>query len=440
MLTTILSFLFVLSLLVVVHEFGHFIVAKIAGIGVERFSVGMPPKLFGVRFGETDYCISAIPFGGYVTLTGQADFDKVDETDYGDKDYRKKPTLVKIAVLVAGSFMNLITAVVIFSLIFWMTGVPESSKRIGYVEENSFAAEVGFKTGDEIIAVDGSPVDRWQEVILPLYMNDGVTLTVKNVNGEHTVHVPRRLDQDEEFGIYQYFEAQVGTIVPDSPAEKAGFKQKDIILEIDGEAVIGWEHMRKVIEVNPDTEKIFTVDRAGEKIQFPVKIGHAERSEPDGSQTIIGRVGYTPLIPIIEVGFFSAVKMAVDNTIYLIVHTLDFFIKLVTGRMSAKLVGGPVMIAKMAGENAKSGFTALMGFTAFISINLGVLNLLPFPVLDGGHVLILFIESIVRRKLSTKLRMAFQQAGTLVLFLFMIYITINDVLRIDSIARLFGKN
>ena len=440
MLITIISFIFVLSLLVIVHEFGHYTVAKLAGIGVERFSVGMPPKLFGVRFGETDYCLSAIPFGGYVKLTGQSDFDEVEENDYGDKDYRKKSTPVKIAVLVAGSLMNLVTAVVIFSLIFWITGIPESSKRIGFVEENSLASEVGLKSGDEILAVNGSDIDRWQEIILPLYTEDGVTLTAKDENGERTVHVPHRLTEKDEFGIYQDYKAQVGTVVHGSPAEKAGFQPKDIILAIDNESIICWDHMRKVIEASPDIKKIFTVDREGEKIQFPVAIGHVSQSKPDGSLITVGRVGYTPDIPILDVGFFASIKMAVDNTVYLIVHTLDFFIKLITGRMSVKLVGGPVMIAQMAGENAKSGFSSLMGFTAFISINLGVLNLLPFPVLDGGHVVILLIESVVRRKLSTKARMAFQQAGTLLLLLLMIYITINDVLRFETIARLFGRN
>lgn len=440
MFTTIVSFLFVLSLLVVVHEFGHYIIAKLAGIGVERFSVGMPPKLFGIQIGETDYCISAIPFGGYVKLTGQSDFDEVNDENYGDKDYRNKSTPVKIAVLVAGSLMNLLTAVVIFSVIFWSSGVPEETTRIGLVEEGTLASEVGLRIGDEIIAVNGSEINRWQEALLPLYTNDGVTFTVKNENGERTVDVPRKLGETEEFGIYQHYDAQVGTIISDSPAERAGFQPQDKILAIDSESIIGWEHMRKIIEANPDVEKEFSIERKGETIKFPVKIGHVTRDMPDGSKITVGRVGYTPHISILKVGFISSIKMAVDNTVYLIVNTVDFFFKLITGRMSAKLVGGPVMIARMAGENAKSGFASLMGFTAFISINLGVLNLIPFPVLDGGHIAFLLIESVFRRKLSHKVRMAFQQAGTLVLFLLMIYITLNDVMRIDTIARLFGRN
>jgi regulator of sigma E protease len=134
----------------------------------------------------------------------------------------------------------------------------------------------------------------------------------------------------------------------------------------------------------------------------------------------------------------ESVVLSFDYTVFLATNMLDFFGKLITGRMSSKLLGGPVMIAQLAGESAKSGFTDLMGFTAFISINLGVLNLLPFPVLDGGHIFILFIESVIRRKVSPRLKMALQQAGSLVLLLLMLYITFNDVMRFETIANLFG--
>ncbi|MCE5250755.1 RIP metalloprotease RseP [bacterium] len=439
MLLTLISFLFVLSFLVVIHEFGHFAVAKLSGIGVERFSVGMPPRVLGVQIGETDYCISAIPFGGYVKLTGQSDFDEVESEDYGDRDYRKKSVPVRMAVLVAGSIMNLLAALVIFFFVYWMTGVPQSTNRVGLVEDGTLAAQLGFKRGDEIVAVQGKKTDNFDSLIA-LYTDDNVTLTVRDENGDRQILVPRKLKENEDFGISAYYDARIGSILPDSPAQKAGIRPDDVIVAIDNEPVYGWEHMRKIIEANPDAEKTFTIRRNGETIQLPVKIGHSGEGRHHHSKVPVGRVGYTPYIPNRDVGLVESGRMAVDNTVFLITHTVDFFIKLITGRMSAKLLGGPVMIAQLAGRSAQSGFVSLLGFTAFISVNLGVLNLLPFPVLDGGHVTILFIETVVRRKLSTRARMAFQQFGSLVLLIFMLYVTFNDIMRVDTIARLFGGN
>ena len=438
--TTILSFLFVLSILVVVHEFGHYAIAKLFGIGVERFSVGMPPRLFGIQIGETDYCISSIPFGGYVKLTGQSDFADVEDEDYGDKDYRKKPALVKIAVLAAGSIMNLITAVVIFFIVYWMTGVAEITTQVGLVKPDTLAQEIGLRRGDEVIAFNGKEISQFDEMFLALYTEDGITMTVSGESGTRELTVPRRLGEKEDFGMLPYYEAIIKSVVSGSPAEKAGIVAGDIISSIGGEKVDGWEHMRSIVEVNPDTRKMFGVTRNGKEVQLAVEIGHIDQINEDGTMISLGRVGYHLEVPSRDTGAAESFVMAGKNTWFFAVHTLDFFIKLVTGRMSMKLVGGPVMIAQMAGESAQGGFMALLGFTAFISINLGVLNLLPFPVLDGGHIAILLLESIFRRKLSEKAQMAFQQAGSLVLLLFMLYITFNDVMRFEFIGRLFGGN
>ena len=438
--TTILAFIFVLSVLVIVHEFGHFSIAKIFGIGVERFSVGMPPRLFGVRIGETDYCISAIPFGGYVKMTGQSDFSDVEEVDFGDKDYRKKPAPVKMAVLAAGSIMNLITAVVIFFMVYWITGVTETTNRIGFVKPDTVASQLGLRMGDEIIALNGKEVKELDEVFLALYTDNGAELTIRNESGEHTVRIPRRLDEKEDFGILLYYEAKVKSLISGGSAEQAGFKPGDIIVAIDGEPVFGWEHMRSIVEASPETDKSFTVERDGDKIQLQVHIGHAVLDNPDGTRRTIGRMGYHLDVPSRQVGMVESVSIAFKNTVFLSVHTFDFFVKLVTGRMSMKLIGGPVMIAQLAGESAHGGFMALLGFTAFISVNLGVLNLLPFPVFDGGHIVILLFESLFRRKMTEKMRMAFQQAGTLLLLLLMIYITFNDIMRFEFIGQLFGNN
>jgi len=439
--TTFIAFIFVLSLLVFVHEFGHFIVAKLSGIGVERFSIGLPPRLVGVRLGETEYCISMIPFGGYVKLVGQDDFsyDENEGEEIADNDYRGKPKPVKMAVLLAGSLMNLATAVVIFSLLFWVEGVPEQSNRIGYVTEGTYAEELGLKPGDEITAVNGEKIETLDQLILWLYTEDGVTLTVRDESGERTVRLTRRLDENEDFGLMPYYEARVDRTIEGSPAEKAGFMPGDVVLAIDGKPIRGgWIHMTKIIEANPDRRLVFTVERNGSQVTIPVTVGREEEQQPDGGTKTVGRVGLAIRFSTNRVGPLESVRLAFERTGYIAWQTLAFFGKLVTGRISPKLVGGPLMIAQIAGESARTGLATLLGFTAFISINLGVLNLLPFPVLDGGHIFILLIEAVTRRRLSVRVRMAIQQAGSIILILFMIYITFNDLLRFDTISRLFG--
>jgi regulator of sigma E protease len=336
--------------------------------------------------------------------------------------------------------MNLLTAVVIFFFVYWITGVSDNTNRIGLVKSGTMAAEIGLELGDEIIGLNGQEIDQLDEVFLSLHTDDSTELTVRGKNGERTVNISRRLAEKEDFGILLYYEAKIKSVVPDSPAEKAGIKPGDIIVAIDGQPVVGWEHMRSIVEANPDTRKTFTVRREGSDIDLDVEIGHSMRKDSDGAEEVIGRVGYGLDVPVRKVGPAEATVMAYKNTVFLAVHTFDFFIKLVTGRMSMKLVGGPVMIAQLAGESAQSGFMSLLGFTAFISVNLGVLNLLPFPVFDGGHILILLLEAVSRRKLSEKARIVFQQAGTLFLLLLMIYITFNDIMRFDFVNRLFGSH
>lgn len=424
-----------------VHELGHFLVAKLSGIGVERFSIGLPPRLIGVQIGETEYCISMIPFGGYVKMVGQDDFayDESDEDIAGPNDYRGKSAPVKMAVLAAGSTMNLLTAVVIFSLLFLSEGVPEQSRKVGYVTAGTYAEELGFKTGDEIVAVDGDEIEVLDQAFISLYTGNNSKLTVRSGAEDRTIVVERKLNESEDFGLQPYYEARIDRTVEGSPAEAAGFLPDDVVAAIDGEPLSGgWIHMTKIIERNPGNPMVFTVKRGDTTVDLPVTAGSEEEPQPDGSVKTVGKVGLAIRFQSKEVGFAESVTLASKRTVYVAGQTLSFFGKLVTGRMSPKLMGGPVLIAQVAGESAKSGWATLFGFTAFISINLGVLNLLPFPVLDGGHIAILFIESVSRRKMSAKVRMAIQQTGSIVLLILMIYVTFNDLLRFDTISKMFG--
>ncbi|MFC1650665.1 RIP metalloprotease RseP [Candidatus Latescibacterota bacterium] len=436
---TIVAFLFVLSLLVLVHELGHYTIAKLGGIGVERFSIGLPPRLFGVKIGETDYCISSIPFGGYVKLTGQEDIGEEDEagSDYDPKDYRGKSTPLKIAVLMAGSMMNIFTAVLIFFFLFYFKGVPENTTIIGNVENGTLAYEMGINAGDEVLEIQGNAIERFDEILLPFYMDENASITVKALGETKTLTAPRKLEENEDFGLSPFFEAKLG-IIEGGPADEAGFMDGDVVTAIDENSVSGWFQMSKIIRANPDIEMTFTLLRDGASIRLPVMVGHINEDQPDGTRNTVGRIGASLQYANREVSLVESAEMAVKNTVYLSKLMLDFFGKLVTGRMSAKLLGGPIMIAQMAGETAKTGFSSLLSFTAFISINLGVLNLMPFPVLDGGHIFILLIETVIRRKVSEKMKLRLQQAGSLVLLSLMLYITFNDFMRFDAISKIFG--
>ena len=437
MIITIVAFFFVLSLLVIVHEFGHYAVAKLGGIGVERFSIGLPPRLFGIKVGETDYCVSAIPFGGYVKLTGQEDFGEEEAYTHDPKDYRGKSSPVKFAVLIAGSLMNILTAVVIFSLLFYFNGVQKNSTVIGFVEPGTLSHEMGLKPGDEIIKVQGKEVERFDEILIPLYMDENVTLTVKNLEELRVIISPRKLEQNENFGLIPHQEARIG-VVSGSPAEKAGVIHDDIITAIEGEPVFGWYQMSTIVRANPDKEMTFTLLRDVKEVTLPIVIGHVSEDLPDGTKKIVGRIGVSLQASTRDVSLLESTRLAAGYTVFVATNVADFFVRLITGRMSTKLLGGPVMIAQMAGESARMGFSTLLGFTAFFSINLGILNLIPFPVLDGGHIFILLIEGIVRKKVSIKVKLALQQMGTVILLLFMLYITFNDVMRFETISKLFG--
>jgi regulator of sigma E protease len=212
----------------------------------------------------------------------------------------------------------------------------------------------------------------------------------------------------------------------------------DVITAIDSTALLGWYDMHRVVKVSAGKLLSFTINRNGQTLVLPVTPSREIATRPDGTKEPIGRIGVRIPSTSRKTGPGEAFNHAVGQTWFFASSTFDFFIKLVTGKMSPKLLGGPVMIAEMAGESAKTGFSTLIGFTAFISINLAVLNLLPFPVLDGGHIAIIIAETVTRRKITMKAKMAVQQAGTIVLLLLMFYVTFNDILRIETITRFFG--
>jgi len=349
---TLLATIFVLGILIFVHELGHFLVAKKSGIRVERFSLGFPPKLIGKKIGDTEYCISWIPLGGYVKMAGEEPDEK--ELKGEPWEFMSKPVRTRALVVFAGPAMNFILAILIFWGIIFLAGrqeIHEDTNQIGLVAPGGPADKAGIKSGDQIISINGIEVSTFKDMAEIIYQQV-----------EKPVEVTWKRDEEE-------YTAMITTY-------------KDRVLDEEG--------------------------------QFKY----------------IGKIGIGPTYTTIKVGFFRALLEGIDTSIFILVETIKFIIELITGTASIKLVGGPVFIAQVAGQTAKTGIVSLLSFTALLSVNLCLINVLPIPVLDGGHLLFLGIEKIKGRPLSLKQRAAMQQIGLAFLILLIIFVTYNDFLRL----------
>jgi regulator of sigma E protease len=350
MLTTLLSFIFVLGLLIFVHELGHFLTAKMVGIRVERFSLGFPPRMIGKKIGDTDYCISWLPLGGYVKMAGMID-ESLDDTLKGEPwEYQSKTVWQRIIVISAGSIMNFLAAIVIYSMIAGFSGIPEPhGALVSEVFENKPADVIGLQEGDVIVAVDNNSVRTHEDLISVVNANPDVEVSIEWVRDE---------------------QAMSAMITPERETER------DI-------GLIG------------------------------VRIGN----------NIIYR----------DANALESMQHGVVTSYTFLEMTIQHLGMIISGKESFKdAVGGPIIIAKLAGESAKLGFQSLLAFTAFISLNLGFFNMLPLPVLDGGHLVLLLIEGIMGKPLPIKTRMTIQKVGMAFLLALMIFIIINDITR-------FGK-
>ncbi len=351
MLNSILSFIFVLGILIFVHELGHFLTAKMVGIRVERFSLGFPPRMIGKKLGDTDYCISWLPLGGYVKMAGMVD-ESMDTTITGAPwEFQSKPIWQRIIVISAGSFMNILTAVVIYALVFYFTGVVNT---------------------------------------------------------------------------------KVGEVLPGKPAEALGLQTGDLIVSVNQQPVDSWEELTKIIHSHPGQEMVIEWQRDGQTFSGRV----VPELQPEEN---IGLIGIGPAMEYRRVSLGESVGYGVVTsyrTLSLILRSLKL---IVTGEVPIKqAIGGPLTIFQMTSESAKRGPTTLFMFMAFISLNLGFLNLLPFPVLDGGHLVFLLIEGVRRKPLSVKTRLVIQQVGMAFLLALMVFVIFNDIRRWGEIKEIFN--
>ncbi len=350
--TNIFAFCIVLGVLIFFHELGHFLVARLFGVGVEKFSLGFGPRIFGKKIGRTDYRLSAIPLGGYVKMVGDEPDQDLPEEDI-PYAFTHKHVFKRIMIVAAGPAFNLFLAALIFWGLFWTHG----------------------------------------EFVL---------------------------------------EPVIGAVTQGAPADRAGLEQGDRILAIDNQAIENWEQMAGIISGSQGRELEIEVERQGAVLKFAV------RPEKTATKNIFGEDVERWVIGITSGGQYTtrpmgaveAAKAGVVQTWELSRLTVISIFKIIKGSVSSKTLGGPLMIAKMAGQQAKAGATSLIAFIAFLSVSLAVLNFLPIPVLDGGHLFFFIIEAIIGKPVNTRVREIAQQAGIFILILLMIFVFYNDIMQL----------
>ena len=431
----ILAFLFVLSVLVFVHELGHFLAARRIGVRVLTFSLGFGPKLLKMQRGDTEYCISAIPLGGYVKMAGE----NADEPRSGAPDeFLSKTKWERFQVLIMGPVMNIALAVVVLAGVkaqgYEKPAYLDEPPIVAVVRPGSLAEVAGVRPGDKVLSVARESVSRWDDVELGIGTRAGQEIDLELLRDGQTITVrvkpkPEGRFEFGEIGILPAVNPIVRSTEPNYPAVRAGVKAGDVVLRINGEHIAFAQDLRDIVGKSANREIEMVVRRDG--LEIPIRLTPVEE---DGR----GRIGVTPTEPtkLVKLGPLDAIRESVNENIRssgLIFRTLR---GLFTGETSVKQLQGPVGIAQLSGEAAQISVLSLLGFMAMLSLNLGLLNLMPVPVLDGGHILIMALEGIARRDFSMQAKEKMLLAGFVVLMMLMVTVIYNDLTRISSVERL----
>ena len=439
---TIVAAVVVLGALIFFHELGHFLVAKRAKVGVLKFSLGFGPKLVGVKRGETEYLLSALPLGGYVKMIGEDPGDESPEAADPTRSFSKKSVGTRSLIILAGPLANLILPVLIFWGIFMFVGQSYFLPVAGSPEKDSPAALAGMTAGDRIQAIDGAPVQRWDEVETALRASGGRPLTLSILRDGRTadVRVEPRTEKTRDIfgqeievwdlGLRPLVSTRIGQVLPGQVAQQAGIRGGDRVVSVDGVPVGEWDRLAKIIHGSPGKPLTLTIERDGKREDVQV-IPRATKQQGAAGDEEIGLIGIGPApeSQYRRLNPFSAAWAGVTKTVDLSVLVVTGFVKLVQAKISPSTIGGPILIAQMAGEVAQRGLVDLLSFTALLSINLAILNLLPVPILDGGHLLFSLIEWLRGKPVSLRKREIAQQVGMVLLVALMVFAFYNDIFR-----------
>ena len=449
LLHTLFYFIVAIGVLVAFHEFGHFWVARKVGVKVLRFSIGFGKVFWSYQKNpaDTEYVLSVIPLGGYVKMVDER------EGEVASEDlpfaFNRQPVWARTAIVAAGPIFNLLLAVALFwaVLVIGETGIKPI---LGAVTQGTIAAQAGFIEGDEITAVNDKQTPTWMEAmesIITTAMNDESTINiaVKTASEEQLVRTLTITESDKQDAAALYkrlgfkpwspsLKPIIGRVLPDSAALAAGLKPNDLIVSADNNPIKDWQQWVDVVKLHPDKTIALIIERDG--MQMPLNI--TPKAVPVGDKTE-GKIGagvFVPegLIKSITVEYslspLEAIPAAFKTTYFYSTSTLKMMGRMLVGKASVKNLSGPISIAEYAGQSAEMGLTPFLKFLGLVSVSLGVLNLLPIPVLDGGHLLFFALEAIRRKPVSEKIQLFFQQVGVTLLMLLMAIAMFVDVQRL----------
>jgi regulator of sigma E protease len=446
----IIYFAITIGILVFIHELGHFLAAKMTGMRVDVFAIGFGKRLFGYNKktgftlgnlpkdfdgkGNTDYRLSMLPLGGYVKIAGMV--DESFDTEFANKEpqpyeFRSKNFWQKTFVISAGVLMNLLLAVLIFWGANFFKGKPVTfTTTVGYVKTDSPADSVGFMKGDVIKTINGVAVDNWDDLRTEIYINTiGEDLNVKVLrNGvEENLFVPRKripdIEKQGELVTPDGFKPYIAEVMKDSPAEKAGLLSGDIIYSLNNQVLGGSSEFIEIVSQSAGVELQAKVVRESDTLNLALIPGSDGKIGIAINDIFEGRSEYKTF------GFFESFYVASADLINLTKVTFSVASKVIGGQVEfGKAFGGPVRIAQLAAKSADVGIESFLFFLAVLSLSLAIINIMPFPVLDGGHLLMIIIETITRREIPVKVKIAINNTGFVLLLLLMVFIVYNDIL------------
>jgi regulator of sigma E protease len=454
LLQTLLAFFFVLGAVVVLHEMGHFLVAKAVGVYCKTFSVGFGPRLFRRQWGETEYQIAAVPFGGFVKMAGEGAMEEIqdagtsgtglDLTPDGEpippeRYFSNKTPWQRLAVIVAGPLMNLVLAFVVLFGLYLVGGVEDVPiTGVGTVVEDSPAERAGIEVGDRLVEIDGVVTDYWYaglKTILDAYERDDAPVTLTLDRQGEMVRVqfePERVDGRWSLGMHYRADTRVGKVKRGGPAWNAGLRRGAVITSIDGLPVTNYSQVAEKVNASIDTPLQLTWTHEGEVHSATVTPEAATVAISFNETETLGRIYYEEYREARSLGVGESLEMGARTTWGMVGQTALFLKTLIAGGASKDAVSGPLRIAQFSGEMVRWGFDYLLRFLALFSVNLFLLNLLPVPVLDGGHAVFILYELILRRPANQRVQAMATQVGFVALMLLMAWVLTMDVINVVS--------
>ena len=435
----IFAFLVGLAVLIFVHELGHFLAARKCGVIVEKFSIGFGKKLFGFTSRGTEFIVAAIPLGGYVKMKGE----ELGEETSEEGSFSAATPQHRLLIAFAGPAFNILFALAIYVFVY-MIGVETIGPVIGTVKENSPALEAGLQTGDKIISVNNNPIRFWSQLQKKVYQSPGEKLNfqVERLNNEvinleiipTTEEIKNLFGDTEQVGLIGItpLANTITYIKKESAAEKAGLQLNDRIIAVQNINIFGWSDLRPAAVDKPGELLTFKIQRNDTEILIPLTPTPKTIKGPDGNDLKIGEIGIgmSGLMVLEQYGLIGSVSRAIKETWEMTSLIAISVQKMLFGSIPADQIGGPILIFQIYGEQAEQGFNEFIRLTALLSINLGLINLLPIPILDVGHILFFLIEIIKGRPVSERNRELAQQVGFFMLISLMVFAFYNDIARV----------